>query len=538
MTLTQHHLLALSLTTIFSTTLGIFVWLKNPRRWLNRLFALHSLAIAAWSATEPFSTMLATSEAMGMSWLRLEHVAVFLMPPLVFHLVAVLLELRSTQRFIRLGYSISFLFTCGVFSPLLLEKQMPKFYCPLWLVPGPLYHLTVAFFWIYVGSSLWYLWKGYRSSRGARRLQIKWFFIASLLGYLGGGSDYLMVYDIYVPWLNPYALYLVAVYKLITAYTIVQHHFLDIHVVIRKSLVYSLLVTLLTVSYFGLIHTIENVFQTTFGYQSLALSMFAFAMMALLFQPLKTVLQRAVDWLIFRKSQEQIAKKMERLEQAARQVEKLKAMGTLSAGLCHELRNPLQAIQTHAEFLPERYDDPGFRQRCSEVMRIEIGRINDLLRQLMDFAKPKSPSFRSVEPHRVIDSTLNLLSNDFLKRRIQLVKRYEANGNQIQADSDQLRQVILNLLLNALQAAPENGRITVSTREETGWYILEVSDTGPGIDPKVLPKLFEPFNSTKPDGTGLGLSIVHSIVQEHQGRIYAKSRPGQGATFTVQLPVD
>lgn len=537
MTPLQHHLLALSLTTIFSTTLGIFVWLKNPRRWLNRLFALHSLAIAAWSATEPFSTMLATSEAMGMSWLRLEHVAVFLMPPLVFHLVAVLLELRSTQRFIRLGYGISFLFTCGVFSPLLLEKQVPKFYCPLWLVPGPLYHLAVAFFWIYVGSSLWYLWQGYRSSRGARRLQIKWFFIASLLGYLGGGSDYLMVYDIYVPWLNPYALYLVAVYKLITAYTIVQHHFLDIHVVIRKSLGYSLLVTVLTVWYFGLIYGVERVFQTTFGYRSVWTSLAAFALMALLFQPLKIGIQRFVDWLIFRQPQEQLVRRMERLEEQALQAEKFKAVSTLAAGMAHEIKNPLTAIQTFAEFIPERQNDPAFLKKLREVLMSETQRIGQIAQELLTFAKPKQPHLQQVDLSHLLDSTVNLLSNDLLKHRIKWSIDCQHNGACLQTDPDQLRQVLINLIQNATDAMPEGGILTLVTRSINGHLELLVTDTGQGIPPDLLPKIFDPFVTTKRNGTGLGLSMVYSIIQAHRGTIRADSPPGCGTTFTVSLPL-
>ncbi len=207
MTLLQHHLLAMLLTTFFSVCLGIFVWLKNPQRWLNRLFALHSLAIGVWSTTEIFSTLLVSSEASGMFWLRIEHIAVFLLPPLIFHLVAVLLELRTMQWFIRFGYLLSVAFICWVFSPLLLVKQIPKFYVPLWLVPGPLYYGAAIFFWVYVSASLWFLWRGYHLAKGTRRLQIKYFFLASLLGYLGGGSDFLLVYNIYIPWLNPYALW-------------------------------------------------------------------------------------------------------------------------------------------------------------------------------------------------------------------------------------------------------------------------------------------------------------------------------------------
>ena len=537
MTLLQHHLLALALTAFSCIALGIFVLINNPKRWLNRLFALHSFALAGWSATEPWSILLVSSKATGMFWLRLEHIPVFLLPPLIFHLVAVLLELRTTRYFIRLGYCLSALFICGIPFPLLLARQVPKYYVPLWLVPGPLYILFVIFFWAYIGVSLWYLWRGYHAASGIRRLQIKYFFVASLLGYLGGSTDFLLVYNIYIPWLSPYALYAVPIYKLITAYAILQHHFLDIRIVVRKSLIYSTLVTLLTAGYFGLVYGVERIFQTTLGYHSPWITLAAFALMALLFQPLKMGIQRLVDWLIFRVPQQELVRRMEKLEGEARQTEKLKAVATLAAGLCHELRNPLQTIQTHAEFLPEHYDDPAFREKCTEVMRTEIVRINEFLKQLMEFAKPKAPAFHLVEPHKIFNSTLDLLSNEFVKRRVQLDKQYQAGGTRLHGDPDQLRQVILNLILNALEAIGQEGKILVKTSQENGWFTLEVADTGPGIDPKILPKIFEPFTTTKPEGNGLGLSIVHSIVREHRGTISAQNHLCQGTTFIVRIPV-
>jgi len=243
-----------------------------------------------------------------------------------------------------------------------------------------------------------------------------------------------------------------------------------------------------------------------------------------------------VDWLIFRVPQEQLVKKMERLEQETRETEKMRAVSTMAAGLCHELRNPLQSIQTFSEFLPERYDDPEFRRQCSEVMKTEITRINGLLKQLMDFAKPKTPTLQLIEPHKVLDSILDLLSNEFVKKQVELEKHYTAHGVQIKADPDQLRQVVLNLALNALQATDKGGQITLTTKQEDGWFVLKVADTGPGIHPKLLPKIFEPFTTSKQEGNGLGLSVAQSIIKEHHGKISVQNLPGSGAIFTIQLP--
>ena len=212
-------------------------------------------------------------------------------------------------------------------------------------------------------------------------------------------------------------------------------------------------------------------------------------------------------------------------------------LATLAAGICHEMKNPLQIIKTHAEFLPKRYDDPVFRANCSKALSAETRRINDLLKQLMDFARPKSPKLQPLVPHDVLDSTLAMLNSEFIKRNIRLEKQLVSDGTKVKADSGRLRQVILNLILNALEAIGKDGAVRVRTSLQDGWFILDVSDTGPGIDPKILPKLFEPFSTSKPEGNGLGLSIVHSIVREHGGKISVESKRGQGACFQVKLPL-
>jgi signal transduction histidine kinase len=231
-----------------------------------------------------------------------------------------------------------------------------------------------ATFLILVNIALWKLWKAYKKASGQHRTQLKYLFWGSAVGYLGGSPDWFFVFGFHIPYLSPFGIYCVPLYSIAMAYAVLHHKLFEVNLIIRKSLVYSILVTLLTAGYFGLVYSIERFFQLTFGYQSWRLSLTAFALMALLFQPLKIWIQRLMDWLIFRTPQHELVRRLERLEQEARKTEKLKAVTTLAAGLCHELRNPLQTIRTHAEFLPERYNDPEFRKRGTEVMRTEIDR--------------------------------------------------------------------------------------------------------------------------------------------------------------------
>ena len=539
MTLLEHHLLADALTAATTFGLGLLVFLAEPRRRLNQVFCLYSLSISGWAFSEYF-VVGAPSKSVADFWSYLITwpLVIFIAPTFLHTTLLATGENTRRSTLLKIAYLVSFVFLClHLFTRAITENPRTIGYVHFhnrvtylgWSLP--------ATFLILVNIALWKLRKAYKKASGQHRTQLKYLFWGSAVGYLGGSPDWFFVFGFYIPYLSPFGIYCVPLYSIAMAYAVLHHRLFEVNLIIRKSLVYSLLVTTLTVSYFGLVYVIEQVFKTTMGYKSFWVSLGAFATMALLFQPLKVGTQQLVDWLIFRAPQHELVRRLEKLEQEARKTEKLKAVTTLAAGLCHELRNPLQTIRTHAEFLPERYDDPAFRKRCTEVMKTEIGRIDEFLKQLMEFAKPKQPAFRQVEPHRILDSTLDLLSNEFVKRQVRLDKQYRANGAHLRGDPDQLRQVILNLILNALEAIGQRGKILVKTSQENGWFTLEVADTGPGIDPKILPKLFEPFITTKPDGNGLGLSIVHDIVREHRGNISAQSHPGQNTVFTITLPV-
>jgi signal transduction histidine kinase len=335
----------------------------------------------------------------------------------------------------------------------------------------------------------------------------------------------------------PLGAHFVALYCVIIMYAIVRYRFLDIQVVIRRSLVYSLLVTLLTVGYFGLVYGLERILKTTMGYHSAWVSLAAFALMALVFQPLKTMIQRVVDRLIFGMPQQQLAKRMEQLEEQALQSEKFKAVSTLAAGMAHEIKNPLTAIQTFAGFILEKHKDPEFARKLQEVLTAEAKRMQELVQDLLTFAKPKAPKLKPVDMAPLIHSTVNLLSGELSKRRVQWSVDCSHNGAAIYADPDQLRQVLINLIQNAADAMPNGGQLKIATQAVNSHLELTISDTGNGIPPALLPKIFDPFITTKPDGNGLGLAMVYSILQAHRGTIHAKSEPKQGTTFTVSLPL-
>ena len=392
-------------------------------------------------------------------------------------------------------------------------------------------------FSILVNIALWQLWHTYQQATGQRKAQMKYLFWASVIGYIGGSPDWFPnSLGFCVPILNPFGIYGVPCYSLAMTYAVLQHRLFDVHLVIRKSLVYSVLITLLTVGYFGIIHFVERLFQAAFGYRSVGVSLTAFALMALVFHPLKLGIQRLVDQLLFKEPREELVKRLERLEEQVRQAEKHRAVAILAAGMAHEINNPLTSLKTFTEFFPEKVDDPVFRKKFHRIVTQEIQKIQLIVRRLLDFSKPTTLQLQPLRLSAVLDDTLELLSHECLRRDIKVERSYH-EPDVISGDAQQLRQVFLNLLLNSLEAIDRSGMLTVSMTEEEGALRVTIEDTGKGIAQSDLQRIFEPLFTTKSNGTGLGLSIVRDIITDHHGTIHFDSHLDLGTRCILMFPL-
>jgi signal transduction histidine kinase len=239
-------------------------------------------------------------------------------------------------------------------------------------------------------------------------------------------------------------------------------------------------------------------------------------------------------------SYEALATANQRLQAAYQRLisqERLAASAQLAAGLAHEIKNPLAALKTHAEYLPERYDQPVFRKDFLRVVQREVTRIVDLVQRLTDFAKPAPLALKPVGVAELLQDTLALLSSQCLRQRVRVVPVFQEDGCLVTADPQQLQQVALNLLLNSLEAMEAGGELTVRTRVAAGRLLLTIQDTGTGIAPEAQEKIWSPFFTTKSRGTGLGLAIVKEIVDRHGGKIVLTSTVGQGTTVELSLPL-
>jgi len=223
-----------------------------------------------------------------------------------------------------------------------------------------------------------------------------------------------------------------------------------------------------------------------------------------------------------------------------RRADRLSALGTLAAGIAHEIRNPLVSIQTFFQLAPDRLHDEEFVTSFLGMTSNEVKRISDLITELLTFARSPTRALGPLNINEAVERVVPLLEPEARKHSLRLIRELSPAPPLVLADADQIKQVLINLILNAIQATQPGGVVSVISRvvDREGVLTgqLEVSDTGAGIPKEQLEHIFDPFFTTKDKGTGLGLSIVHQIAIEHGGSISVESEAGRGTTFVVSLP--
>lgn len=222
-----------------------------------------------------------------------------------------------------------------------------------------------------------------------------------------------------------------------------------------------------------------------------------------------------------------------------RQQDRFRILGELAGVVSHEIKNALVPLRAVVELLPGRYEDPGFREWYAKTVRQEIDRMQDLVGQLNRFRRAENRVVEATDPASLLRSVVDLLQTEAVGRQIQLELETEPDLPVIEMVPNEIRQVLLNLILNAVQAVEEKGVVRVGVRRAEGnrEVAFWVSDTGPGIPPDDVEKIFDPLFTTKPNGSGLGLAVARDLVQSHGGTIDVKSTPGSGATFVVSIPL-
>jgi signal transduction histidine kinase len=239
---------------------------------------------------------------------------------------------------------------------------------------------------------------------------------------------------------------------------------------------------------------------------------------------------------------------LKRQKALMRRTDRLRSMETMAGGLAHEIRNPLTSIKTFMQLAPLRQSDPEFMESFTKIAEEEVERIERLIQEILDYARNTGPRFTQQNLNEVIESTLRFIILKAERQNTRIETELADDLPPVSLDRQQIKQVLLNLFINSMEAMPKGGFLTVRTRRLTmkdglPWVRIEVQDTGQGIPQEELERIFDPFFTTKHEskereGTGLGLTIVHQIISDHRGTIEVDSRPGVGTVFLISLPAN
>lgn len=529
---------SLLFTAIASFLLGGFVYAQGRSKLSNASLALLSLAIGSWCFGQFMGEVVGPKQAV-LFWTRFNLAGAIFIP--VFYLLFILAftnQIEENKFWLKWAFGAAGVFLLLDFTPWFVAEVAPRLGYRFYPVPGVVYPFFAFYLLTFFGVGFWKLKKFLESSRGSSRNQARYVFFASLVGFWGGITAFFPVFNINLPVVSHFALPL---YLLITSYAIVKHNLLEIHVVIREGLVYSALTIFFAGFYTIAILLANRIFQSFVrANEFLAMILVVFASV-LVFQPLRQRIQWGVDRLFFRgeyyyqKTIKDLSAENLKLYRSLLQADKLAALGTIAAGMAHEIKNPLASIKGLTQVLPENLEDPEFIQKFLEIVPRQIDRINRIVEDLLTFGRPQELIITELKVSEVIEEVLRLVENQCQKAGIEVIKEFRSQV-PIRGDKGKLSQAFLNIILNAIQAMPRGGKLWVGCREfKEGEVEVEISDSGLGIPEDKISRIFDPFFTTKEKGSGMGLAVTYRIIKEHGGRIEVESEPGAGTTFKIYL---
>ncbi len=521
---------SLLFTAISSALMGAFVLYKKPHSKISLTWFLTSISVGGWSFFISLS-MTSADHERALILARMANLIAAFIPTFFIHFCFYVTNSRNKIPVI-LGYFNSLIVLCFFYTDFFLSV-VPKYPFLNYAAPALVYHyFTIHFFGLAIYAEIILLRKILSGITDPLKNQLKYILVGTSLGFASGFNYFLPVYDLPMMPVIPYFIWS---YAAIISYAIVRHRLMDVTVVFRKGLIYSVLVAATSSIYFILVYSAGVLFQNYAGYKSLPEILIVFAIIAFVFKPIEKKTREIVDKFLLRRSPEQLERENDLLRQEVQKQDKMKAVATLAAGMAHEIKNPLTAIKTFTEHLPAKIDDPAFVRRFHSIVSLEVNKIDQIVKGLLDFSKPTPLLLEKVSLQEILDHLTALLNEQITRLNIQVIKSYTGDLSLF-ADKKQLNQALLNLLLNSLESMKEGGTLNIICTGNDRDCVIRIKDSGAGIKKEDLGRVFDPFFTTKETGTGLGLSVVHQIVEQHRGKIEITSEVGGGTNVVIELP--
>jgi signal transduction histidine kinase len=520
--------------SIIIMSAGIIVYTKNHRAELNQLFLALCFSTALWLSFYGINfSLVSSSSSLKELLLRLGYCGVGFLSVTFLQYIAAFLELPFRRSLFILNSVYGICLSILILKTNFIVNGLYHYYWGYYPKAGVGHPIFLAICLSEIIYTDFLLIKKFREepSNTKKSAQLKYMMIGYVVFSIACW-DFIANYGIE---LYPIGYFPATIFILVITYAIIKHNLMDLNIVINRSLVYSLLITTITIIYLLFVLLVERLSQNFFRYNSIIVSILSAIIIAVIFVPLRDHIQKLVDRIFLKKTPFELVNENQLLRQNATDSEKMRTIATLASGVAHEIRNPLTALKTFVEYFPKKKNDPEFIAKFEKIAGSEICRIESILNDLLAFAKPSPLTLTDTNIKNSLEHALNLTTNQLSKNNVEVKTEFSDDIPTIKADSNKLLQVFINLIINANDAMQNSGILTITASCDES-ISISISDTGCGIEPKDLAKIFDPFFSTKEKGTGLGLAIVKGIIEDHGGKITVKSEKGQGTMFTITLP--
>ena len=526
--------------SLLTLALGFFVYSKSQTSKVNKAFFIICLTIWMWLFMSAVAYFL-DDKAKSSFWMQLAYMGVVLTPFSYYFFTSRFLRIDNTvkeKHFIYIGLLLTIIFEILLLTTDLLISGTRRLFWGYYPYVGKLHPIYMVFFMIYFSRMLFMLSFKYLKKKNElsplELVRLKYVLAASIFSTFGI-IDFIPNYGIEI---YPFGYVAVVLFAATVGYAIMRHQLMDINVVIKKTLVYSSLIFIITLFYFVIVYLLEKIFCGIVGYRSTLSTIAIIALFSLIFTPLKNKIQRYVDKAFFKGSIDQIEKEKHLLETELERSQRLKTVSMLAAGMAHEVKNPLTSIKTFVEYVDKKKHNPEFMAKFSSIVPKEIDKISNIINQLLDYSRTEKRSQEECSIHNILDYVLDLYNSTFIKKKIRHKKVYTSKSPKLTCDENQIKQAFINIILNSIEAMPDGGEITLKTKDVGSNLEITIQDTGAGIPHDKIKRLFDPFYTTKEKGTGLGLFVVHQIIRNNKGLIAIDSRADDGTTVKVRFGVE
>ena len=419
--------ISLMSAVVLNIGFGLFVYLKNRKSLINLSYAIFVSLVGLWSFGLAMFYLVQTNSA-NVFWSNFLYFMGNFIAVAFFYFSLVFPSGNNPPRG-KLIFPVGGLFILFIlyfFTPhMVREVGYPAGIKTF--IYGKYHFLFDVHLSVVFTLAFWKLYRDVKTLIGQQREQAKYLLLSIITAVAFNGVTNITMPSFFhncsLIWAGPYISFVMVC---IMTYAIIRHHLLDINIVFKRGLVYSILVASITLIYLLVVWFLEQTFRTAIGYRSIPTTVFALLTIAILFQPLKDHIQRFVDLRFFKGTLETLAEEKQMLQEEVRRADQLRIAGILAAGLAHEIKNPLTSIKTFTKYLPERKNEESFIEKFQEVIESEINRIEELVKNLLDFSKPRPPKFEKTNVHRILEQTLTLIEHDLSPKNIKTIRLYKS----------------------------------------------------------------------------------------------------------------